>query len=65
MRRLVEVILGVNFTASAQNVRGYKCKVPGCNKCFQRGEHLKRHVRSIHTNEKRKLRRRCIPEPRR
>ena len=36
-----------------QNVRGYRCKVPGCNKCFQRGEHLKRHVRSIHTNEKR------------
>lgn len=36
-----------------QNVRGYKCKVPGCNKCFQRGEHLKRHIRSIHTNEKR------------
>ena len=36
-----------------QNIRGYKCKVPGCNKCFQRGEHLKRHVRSIHTNEKR------------
>ena len=29
------------------------CKVNGCNKCFARGEHLKRHVRSIHTNEKR------------
>ncbi|KIP02488.1 hypothetical protein PHLGIDRAFT_79048, partial [Phlebiopsis gigantea 11061_1 CR5-6] len=33
-------------------VRSYKCKVPGCSKYFQRGEHLKRHVRSIHTNEK-------------
>ncbi|KAI0713186.1 hypothetical protein C8T65DRAFT_162179 [Cerioporus squamosus] len=32
--------------------RGYMCKVPGCGKCFARGEHLKRHVRSIHTNEK-------------
>ena len=31
----------------------YMCKVPGCGKCFARGEHLKRHVRSIHTNEKR------------
>ncbi|KAI0803256.1 hypothetical protein BC629DRAFT_1283706 [Irpex lacteus] len=35
-----------------KNVRSYRCKVPGCNKFFQRGEHLKRHVRSIHTNEK-------------
>ena len=33
--------------------RGYMCKVAGCGKCFARGEHLKRHVRSIHTNEKR------------
>lgn len=30
------------------------CEVNGCGKCFARGEHLKRHVRSIHTNEKRK-----------
>ena len=30
----------------------YTCKVPGCGKCFKRSEHLKRHVRSIHTNEK-------------
>ncbi|KAI0789480.1 hypothetical protein C8Q75DRAFT_718459 [Abortiporus biennis] len=35
-----------------KNNRGYMCKVPGCGKCFARGEHLKRHVRSIHTNEK-------------
>ncbi|KAJ6541548.1 hypothetical protein B0H19DRAFT_1173544 [Mycena capillaripes] len=32
--------------------RLYTCKVPGCGKCFARGEHLKRHVRSIHTYEK-------------
>ncbi|KAI0673910.1 hypothetical protein C8Q78DRAFT_968446 [Trametes maxima] len=32
--------------------RSYTCDVSGCGKCFARGEHLKRHVRSIHTNEK-------------
>ncbi len=31
----------------------YTCKVPGCGKCFKRSEHLKRHVRSIHTDDKR------------
>jgi hypothetical protein len=36
-----------------KNVRMYRCTVDGCYKCFARGEHLKRHVRSIHTNEKR------------
>lgn len=33
--------------------RSYMCTAEGCGKCFARGEHLKRHVRSIHTNEKR------------
>jgi uncharacterized Zn-finger protein len=33
--------------------RSYMCEVPGCGKCFVRGEHLKRHVRSIHTYDKR------------
>ncbi|KAF8962001.1 hypothetical protein BDZ97DRAFT_1167637 [Flammula alnicola] len=32
--------------------RTYVCVVPGCGKCFVRGEHLKRHVRSIHTHDK-------------
>jgi hypothetical protein len=36
--------------------RTYVCAVPGCGKCFVRGEHLKRHVRSIHTHDKRKFR---------
>ncbi|KAF8215583.1 hypothetical protein K438DRAFT_2007932 [Mycena galopus ATCC 62051] len=33
--------------------RLHVCKVEGCGKCFHRGEHLKRHIRSIHTHEKR------------
>ncbi|KAH6911135.1 hypothetical protein BKA70DRAFT_53648 [Coprinopsis sp. MPI-PUGE-AT-0042] len=36
----------------AKGTRMYLCDVEGCGKCFARGEHLKRHVRSIHTNEK-------------
>lgn len=35
------------------NVRSYICQVEGCGKAFRRGEHLKRHVRSLHTHEKR------------
>jgi len=35
-----------------KNTRTFMCPVPDCGKCFARGEHLKRHVRSIHTNEK-------------
>ena len=35
------------------NKRSYVCSVEGCGKCFHRGEHLKRHIRSIHTHEKR------------
>lgn len=31
----------------------YTCQVEGCGKCFKRSEHLKRHVRSIHTDDKR------------
>ncbi|KAF9787123.1 hypothetical protein BJ322DRAFT_701141 [Thelephora terrestris] len=32
--------------------RSFVCLVTDCRKCFARGEHLKRHIRSIHTNEK-------------
>ena len=36
-----------------KNMRMYRYTVDGCHKAFARGEHLKRHVRSIHRNEKR------------
>ncbi|KAJ3727225.1 hypothetical protein DFJ43DRAFT_552888 [Lentinula guzmanii] len=32
--------------------RRYVCTASGCGKCFVRGEHLKRHVRSLHLSEK-------------
>ncbi|KAJ7135271.1 hypothetical protein C8R43DRAFT_894358 [Mycena crocata] len=32
--------------------RVFVCQVEGCGKGFVRGEHLRRHVRGIHTNEK-------------
>ena len=38
-----------------KDTRLYICQVEGCGKCFHRGEHLKRHIRSIHTHEKREL----------
>jgi hypothetical protein len=40
---------------AALGARIYLCDVSGCGKCFARGEHLKRHIRSIHTYEKRAL----------
>ena len=45
---------GGSTSLASLGQRGYMCRVPGCGKCFVRGEHLKRHVRSIHTYEKRK-----------
>jgi hypothetical protein len=38
-----------------KETRLYICQVEGCGKCFHRGEHLKRHIRSIHTHEKREF----------
>ncbi|KAF8314459.1 hypothetical protein DL93DRAFT_2038108, partial [Clavulina sp. PMI_390] len=32
--------------------RPFVCTVDGCGKAYIRAEHLKRHVRSIHTNDK-------------
>ena len=49
-----------NSSSSSKRVREgeqwkrmFVCEVPGCGKCFVRGEQLKRHVRSIHTHDKR------------
>ncbi|KAG8873245.1 hypothetical protein FRB97_006908 [Tulasnella sp. 331] len=36
----------------ASSSRAYICQVEGCGKAFRRGEHLKRHVRSLHTHDK-------------
>ncbi|THU95016.1 hypothetical protein K435DRAFT_141799 [Dendrothele bispora CBS 962.96] len=36
----------------ASGERRYVCTAEGCGKCFVRGEHLKRHVRSLHTWDK-------------
>ena len=33
--------------------RSYVCEVPSCRKAFKRREHLRRHMRSLHTNDKR------------
>jgi len=44
----------IDVPIDVKDKRMYVCKVEGCGKCFNRGEHLKRHIRSIHTHEKRK-----------
>ncbi|BGP23224.1 proteophosphoglycan ppg4 [Rhodotorula toruloides] len=41
---------GVTKTGKPKKI--FVCRVPGCGKLFRRSEHLKRHVRSIHTNER-------------
>ncbi|KZV64207.1 hypothetical protein PENSPDRAFT_588754, partial [Peniophora sp. CONT] len=32
--------------------RVFVCEVEGCGKCFRRREHLKRHMLSLHTNDR-------------
>ena len=55
--RRVPTVSGTNVGRgqrdTALGARIYLCDVSGCGKCFARGEHLKRHIRSIHTYEKR------------
>ena len=45
-------MMAMSKTPSGEN-RTFICVVSGCGKCFVRSEHLKRHVRSIHTHDKR------------
>lgn len=42
-------------TSSEPDVKQFLCEYDDCGKLFKRSEHLKRHVKSIHTKEKRKL----------
>lgn len=47
-----------NAAASVTNqdqAKNFPCLHDNCGKVFKRSEHLKRHVRSIHTREKRKF----------
>ncbi|CAO3578034.1 unnamed protein product [Absidia cylindrospora] len=39
-------------TRTNKEKRTFACQVEECGKVFKRSEHLKRHIRSIHTNEK-------------
>ena len=43
---------GVTKTGKPKKI--FICRVPGCDKCFRRGEHPKRHIRSLHTLDKRR-----------
>ncbi|KAG8902732.1 hypothetical protein FRB99_004189 [Tulasnella sp. 403] len=59
LSRTAKTLSGENRLSAADVVakiaassRAHVCKVEGCGKAFKRGEHLKRHVRSLHTHEK-------------
>ncbi|GAA5867266.1 hypothetical protein JCM3774_002393 [Rhodotorula dairenensis] len=47
-----EAMQFAGFTKTGKPKRVYVCKAPDCARVFKRSEHLKRHVRSIHTYEK-------------
>ncbi|KAG8742612.1 hypothetical protein FRC10_001210 [Ceratobasidium sp. 414] len=51
-RRVPTKPAAVPVAGIGKSVRTFTCSVDGCGKCFNRGEHLKRHIRSIHTDEK-------------
>ncbi|GLB43676.1 putative zinc finger, C2H2 type [Lyophyllum shimeji] len=50
--RRVPIRLPNDGNVDPKDTRMYVCQVESCGKCFRRGEHLKRHIRSIHTHEK-------------
>ncbi|GAA5906167.1 C2H2-type zinc finger protein [Sporobolomyces salmoneus] len=43
---------GDSMLPQGRKKKTFVCKVKDCGKVFKRGEHLQRHVRSIHTGEK-------------
>lgn len=47
-----EMVRLCGVTKTGKRKKLFICEVFGCGKCFRRSEHLKRHVRSIHTNDK-------------
>ena len=51
------VMTGVTLTTTDADIRSrpFVCEVEGCGKAYIRAEHLKRHIRSIHTNDKREF----------
>lgn len=50
-----EQIAWAGLTGTGKPKRVYCCRVPTCLQVFKRSEHLKRHVRAIHTLERRKF----------
>lgn len=42
-------------TSSELDAKQFLCEYDDCGKLFRRSEHLKRHIKSIHTKEKRKF----------
>lgn len=44
--------LGSGGSAGGAPYKQFVCEIKGCGKRFRRSEHLKRHIRSLHTNEK-------------
>lgn len=50
----MEQLQFAGLTKTGHPKKVYVCKAPDCERVFKRSEHLKRHVRSIHTYEKRK-----------
>lgn len=58
-QHMAETTDGIVKRAKAPKTNGGKrtfvCVTEGCGKCFLRSEHLKRHVRSLHTFDKREF----------
>ncbi|WAQ87729.1 hypothetical protein PtA15_8A635 [Puccinia triticina] len=47
-----ELLSSMETEATSNVAKAFVCEVDGCRKCFRRCEHLRRHVRTIHSAEK-------------